>query len=241
MNKIVWWNINTGGAQRVTDRLSSVFERLAECDAAVIGLTEAGRVVQPAIRALARKKGYSVVLGDGLSQRKGVSLLVDNSLTTTQPTTIDALTSQGNIVGQWAGAVVEGLLAKPVFVASVYNYLPYQAGVAESVWAAARRLCEGTVIAGGDWNFSRSCDGRPEGPGSGTPAFEYLERDLGWHNVLPLDQRGLAHEVPTWPMHAGRNNPRMPRQLDHVFADPATARHLSVSVDDADFRQLSPR
>ena len=113
MNKIVWWNINTGGAQRVTDRLSSVFERLAECDAAVIGLTEAGRVVQPAIRALARKKGYSVVLGDGLSQRKGVSLLVDNSLTTTQPTTIDALTSQGNIVGQWAGAVVEGLLEAP--------------------------------------------------------------------------------------------------------------------------------
>lgn len=53
MDKIVCWSINTGGTKRLTDRLTAVFDRLATSGASVIGLSEAGQVVQPAIREFA--------------------------------------------------------------------------------------------------------------------------------------------------------------------------------------------
>lgn len=236
MDKIVWWNINTGGAKRLTDRLTAVFDRLTTCGAAVIGLSEAGQVVQPAIREFARSNGYTTIARGGLSARKGVSLLVHDSLKTSDVSVGDELRSDNKIVGQWVGMVVEGLCAEPVLVASVYNYCHHGAGLADSVAAAAHRLSNGAVIAGGDWNFSRTCDGTPEGAGCGTPAFQRLERELGWVNVLPVDQAGLSREMPSWPTHAGRSIPRLPRQLDQVFADAETARRLSVSVDGNNFR-----
>lgn len=237
MDKIVWWNINTGGAKRLTDRLTAVFDRLASCEAAVIGLSEAGEVVQPAIREFARANGYTTIARGDLSARKGVSLLVHDSLKTSDASWRHEIRSDNEIVGQWVGMVVEGLCAEPVLVASVYNYCHHRARVADSVAAAAQRLSAGAVIAGGDWNFSRTCDGTPDGEGCGTPAFQRLERELGWLNVLPVDDAGLPREVPSWPTHAGRNNPRMPRQLDQVFADAETARYLSVSVDRSRLRR----
>lgn len=85
----------------------------------------------------------------------------------------DELRSDNKIVGQWVGMVVEGLWAEPILVASVYNYCHHRAGLADSVAAAAHQLSAGAVIAGGDWNFSRTCDGTPRGKWlwhSGVPA-----------------------------------------------------------------------
>ena len=148
----------------------------------------------------------------------------------------DELRSDNKIVGQWVGMVVEGLWAEPILVASVYNYCHHRAGLADSVAAAAHQLSAGAVIAGGDWNFSRTCDGTPEGNGCGTPAFQRLERELGLVNVLAVDPAGRPRETPSWPTHSGSSIPRMPRQLDQVFADAETARHLSVSVDGSNLR-----
>lgn len=110
-------------------------------------------------------------------------------------------------------------------MAVVYNYSPWPAVVA-AAHEFAHEHSDGEIICGGDFNLSRRY---------GTQAFDKLEHQFGWKNILPGPN---YMEQPTWPINGP---PDPPRQLDHVFTTPSKAHCTHVRVVEPPGNDTPPR
>lgn len=217
---LVFWNVNrlSGASRETTARAERILEFALRDGPTVVGLSEIKSSGLGVVKRVAAPLGYRIVHRDPVEGESHTALLVRPAFRMRRSGVQRTLhPGDGTVAYEatWAVCTVPTDGDAPdldVTLASVYSHSPWPDNIARVVQQVADNHTEGNVVAGGDWNMARVLDADPGLKHLGSVAFDSLQKELGWMNVLP-GQSGT--EVPTWPLSRAKGTPR---QLDHLFA-----------------------
>lgn len=213
-----FWNVNRlSFRERASkERLRRVMDYALSGQPGVVGLSEVYASGLAQVKRIAEDQEYQIVC-DAAMNKINTLLLIKNYVHVNAYGTWrrnDPLGGRLDCEAAYAACEIRQAYASRsvrILIASVYNYSADPIRMAQALQDLANNYTEGHLVAGGDWNMSRSLDDDEQLKHLGSSAFDAISKSFSWKNVLPGSS---GTEVPTWPLS---KLPSRPRQLDHLF------------------------